>query len=147
MLVRTYEGERCSIARSLEIVGERWTLLILRDAFQGLHRFEEFSASLNITRNVLSSRLGLLVDEGVLERRRYQTRPDRHDYHLTPKGRELWPVLMHLLAWGDRHYADEAGPPRIVEHTGCGGRMNIELHCDRCGEHLRPGDVTVRPNP
>jgi DNA-binding HxlR family transcriptional regulator len=144
MLVRTYEAEQCSIARSLEIVGERWTMLILRDAFQGLHRFEEFLSSLGITRNVLSSRLCLLVHEGVLERRQYQTRPDRHEYHLTPKGRELWPVLMHLLAWGDRHYAGPAGPPRIVEHTGCGGRMNAALDCDRCGERLRPGIVTVR---
>jgi DNA-binding HxlR family transcriptional regulator len=151
MLGRTYEGQRCSIARSLEVVGERWSLLILRDVLLGLRRFDELQQSLGVTRSVLSTRLERLVCEGVLERARYQTRPDRYEYLATEKGLELWPVLMHLLDWGDRHYADESGPPRIVEHIDCGGRMNRDLCCDRCGERLRPDTATSqlarRPNP
>jgi DNA-binding HxlR family transcriptional regulator len=145
MLGRTYEGQRCSIARSLEVVGERWSLLILRDVILGLRRFDELQESLGITRSVLSTRLEHLVSEGVLERSRYQTRPDRYEYLATDKGIELWPVLMHLLDWGDRHRTGKSGPPRIVEHTGCGGRMNRDLCCDHCGERLRPDTTTTRP--
>src|SRR3954469_23934976 len=103
MLGRSYDGQVCSIARSLEIVGERWTLLILRDAFLGVRRFEDFQRSTGAARNVLSARLGRLVEEGVLERRRYQERPERFEYRLTDKGLELWPVMVRLLQWGDRH--------------------------------------------
>jgi DNA-binding HxlR family transcriptional regulator len=139
-----YEGQRCSIARALEVVGERWSLLILRDVFLGVRRFDELQKSVGITRSMLSTRLEHLVGEGVLERSPYQTRPDRYEYLATAKALELWPVLMHLLDWGDRHYADESGPPRVVEHTGCGGRMNRDLCCDRCGERLRSDTVTTR---
>ncbi|WP_163505718.1 winged helix-turn-helix transcriptional regulator [Fodinicola acaciae] len=145
MLGRTYEGQHCSIAKSLEVVGERWSLLILRDVFTGAHRFDELQKSLGITRSVLSSRLDHLVQECVLERRRYQTRPDRYEYLATDKGLALWPVLMHLLDWGDRYYAGKSGPPRIVEHDGCGGRMNSELCCDTCGERLWPQTASVHP--
>lgn len=151
MLGRTYEGQQCSIARSLEVVGERWSLLILRDVLLGVRRFDELQKSLGITRSVLSTRLEHLVCDGVLQRARYQTRPDRYEYQVTEKGLELWPVLMHLLDWGDRHYAGESGPPRVVEHIDCGGRMNRDLCCDRCGERLRPDTATARlarqPNP
>jgi DNA-binding HxlR family transcriptional regulator len=144
MLGRTYEGQRCSIARSLEVVGERWSLLIVREVLTGVTRFDDLQKSLGITRSVLSTRLDYLVWEGVLERSRYQTHPDRYEYRPTAKGRELWPVLMHLMDWGDRYYAGKSGPPRIVEHLGCGGRMTPELSCDRCGARLRPETTSVR---
>lgn len=144
MLRRTYEDQVCSISRSLEVVGERWSLLIVRDVFLGLRRFDDLHASLGITRSVLSTRLDHLVAEGVLERRQYQSRPDRYEYVATSKGLELWPVLMQLLDWGDRHYAGETGPPRLIEHAECGGRMNSALDCDRCGERLGPANTTTR---
>jgi DNA-binding HxlR family transcriptional regulator len=112
VLKRTYEGQNCSIARSLELVGERWTLLILRDLFLGLHRFDEFQASLGIARNVLTERLNRLVAEGILERRPYSERPRRFDYALTDKGRELAIPILALMHWGDRHLSER--PPRIA---------------------------------
>ena len=147
MLGRTYDGQVCSVARSLEIVGERWTLLVLRDAFLGVRRFDEFQRSLGIARNVLTARLGRLVEEGVLERVAYQERPQRFEYRLTEKGLGLWPVIVSLLHWGDRYYGEEAGPPRIIEHRGCGGRITERLTCDRCGAELGPRDVQARPGP
>lgn len=144
MLRRTYDGQACSISRSLEVVGERWSLLIVRDVMLGIRRFDDLAASLGITRSVLSTRLDHLVAEGVLARERYQERPDRFEYALTAKGLELWPVLMHLLDWGDRHYAGDDGPPRLIEHADCGGRMSSDLTCVRCGERLRPDNTTTR---
>jgi DNA-binding HxlR family transcriptional regulator len=145
MLGRTYEGQVCSIARSLEIVGERWTLLVLRDAFLGVHRFEDFQRSLGVARNVLAERLGRLVDEGVLERRRYQERPERFEYRLTEKGIELWPVMVHLLQWGDRYYADAGGAPMVLAHRDCGGAVDERLDCTACGAKLGPRDVIATP--
>src|SRR3954454_4626905 len=145
MLGRDYDGQVCSIARSLEVLGERWTLLILRDAFLGVRRFEAFQRSTGAARNVLSARLGVLVDEGVLERRRYQERPERFEYRLTEKGVELWPVMIRLLQWGDRHYADPAGPPMRVTHRDCGGALDERLNCTRCGAPLGPRDVVTTP--
>src|SRR5919205_3882112 len=112
MLKRDYEGQNCSIARALEVVGERWTLLIIRDAFLGLRRFDEFQESLGIARNVLADRLNRLVDEGILERVRYSERPERYDYRLTPKGRELNVALNALRQWGDEHVSER--PPRVL---------------------------------
>ena len=112
MLKRDYEGQDCSIARALEVVGERWTLLILRDAFLGLSRFDEFQESLGIARNVLTDRLNRLVDEGILERVRYQERPERHEYRLTRKGRELNVALAALRQWGDAHLSET--PRRLL---------------------------------
>ncbi|HLI36375.1 MAG TPA: helix-turn-helix domain-containing protein [Streptosporangiaceae bacterium] len=145
VLNRTYPGQACSIARALEIVGERWTLLILRDTYRGTRRFDDLHASLGITRGVLAARLSRLVEEGLLERRPYQDSPERFEYHPTAKGRELWPVLMHLMLWGDRYYSAPDGPPQTAEHDGCGGRLTAELTCDRCGRRLGPGDVLLRP--
>jgi DNA-binding HxlR family transcriptional regulator len=112
MLKRDYDGQDCSIARTLEIVGERWTLLIVRDAFLGLRRFEQFQESLGIARNVLTDRLNRLVDEGILERVRYSERPERHEYRLTPKGRDLNLALTTLRQWGDKHLSEK--PPRVL---------------------------------
>jgi DNA-binding HxlR family transcriptional regulator len=146
MLPRTYDGQNCSIARTLELIGERWTMLVVREAFLGRRRFDELADRLGIARNVLAARLARLVEEGVLERVRYQERPERFEYHLTAKGRDLWPVLMSLLQYGDRHYAP-AGPPLQVTHRGCGGRLTPHLTCDRCGAELGPADVQARPGP
>ena len=143
MLGRSYDGQECSIARSLEIVGERWTLLVLRDVFRGKRRFEDLQRSLGIARNVLTDRLGRLVDEGVLERRRYQERPVRHEYRLTEKGIDLWPVMVQLLQWGDRHYAHPDGPPMVLSHRGCGGGVDEHRTCTRCGAALGPRDVVA----
>ena len=112
MLKRDYEGQNCSIARALEVVGERWTLLIVRDAFLGLRRFDEFQESLGIARNVLTDRLNRLVTEGILVRVRYSERPERFEYRLTQKGRELNIALAGLRQWGDKHLSEK--PPRVL---------------------------------
>lgn len=112
MLRRDYDGQNCSIARTLEIVGERWTLLIVRDCFLGLRRFEEFQQSLGIARNVLTDRLNRLVEEGILERVRYSERPERFEYRLTDRGRELDVALTGLRQWGDKHLSEK--PPRLL---------------------------------
>jgi DNA-binding HxlR family transcriptional regulator len=140
MLPRTYDSQHCSIARALEVLGDRWTLLVIRDAFLGLRRFDDFQRDLGVARNVLTDRLGRLVEEGVLDRVRYQERPERFEYRLTEKGRDLWPVTMALLRWGDRHYATE-GPPRLIRHRECGGNVTEHLRCDRCGADLELRDV------
>lgn len=134
----------CSVARTLDIVGERWTLLVLRDAFNGKRRFEEFAQSLPIARNVLTARLNTLVEHGVLRREPYQQRPERFEYRLTDAGRELYPVLIGLLQWGDRHLAGEAGPPLIVTHRDCGGHPEARVTCSDCGEPLDPRASTAR---
>ena len=112
MLRRDYDGQNCSIARALEIVGERWTLLIVRDAFLGLRRFDQFQESLGIARNVLTDRLNRLVEEGILERVRYSERPERYEYRLTRKGRELNVALAALRQWGDEYLSEK--PPRLL---------------------------------
>jgi DNA-binding HxlR family transcriptional regulator len=146
MLKREYETQNCSVARTLELVGERWTLLIVRDAFLGVKRFDEFQRSLGVARNVLSDRLGRLVEAGILERRLYQERPERYEYTLTEKGRELRVALAALRQWGDQHLAP-AGPPRLVEHAGCGGEAVATLVCGKCGKALGPDDISNRPGP
>jgi DNA-binding HxlR family transcriptional regulator len=147
MLPRTYENQNCSVARSLEVLGDRWTLLILRDAFVGVRRFDEFQRDLGVARNVLTDRLQRLVDEGVLERRRYQERPERFEYRLTEKGIDLWPALISLMKWGDRYYAPPAGPPRVARHRDCGGEVGEHFTCDRCGAQLRARDVRLEAGP
>jgi DNA-binding HxlR family transcriptional regulator len=147
VLDRTYPEQVCSVARALEVVGERWTLLILRDAMLGVRRFDEFKANLGLARSVLTARLGRLVEEGVLERRRYQTNPERFEYLLTGKGRELAPVLFHLMKWGDSHYPTDAGPPRVTLHKRCGGKVGATLRCARCHRRVGYADLEPRPGP
>jgi DNA-binding HxlR family transcriptional regulator len=146
MLGNSYENQVCSIARTLELIGERWTILIVRDAFLGVRRFDEFQRSLGVARNVLQNRLERLVDHGILERVRYQERPERFEYRLTEKGLDLWPVLVSLISWGDRHAAPE-GPAVILEHRDCGGHVNDRRICEKCGAFLGPRDVIARPGP
>jgi len=147
MLGRTYESQTCSVARTLELVGERWTLLIIRDAFLGVRRFGDFADRLGIARNVLQDRLTRLVDEGVLEKVPYSERPLRHEYRLTPMGRDLWPALIALMQFGDRHLAPAEGPPMLVLHRGCGGEIDDRRRCRRCGEALEVGDVELAAGP
>ena len=141
VLPRTYDEQVCSLARALEAVGDRWTLLILRDAFQRIRRFQDFQESLGLSRHVLAERLARLVEEGILERRPYQERPERHEYRLTEKGRGLWKVLLLLTLWGDEHYLAEGGRPRIFRHRGCGGSIDDRFHCGRCGKELEREDL------
>ena len=147
VLHRDYPDQVCSIARSLEIVGERWTLLILRDAVLGLARFEEFQESLGIASNTLTNRLKLLCDEDVLERVADPKRPGRPKYVLTGKGQELGPALIVLMKWGDRHYPTPNGPPRLALHAGCGGTIGPDLHCDRCVNPIESTEIHLRPGP
>ena len=147
MLQRTYPDQNCSIARTLEVIGERWTLLVIRDAIFGLTRFDEFRTSLGIATNVLTARLDRLVSERLLERRAYQTRPERHEYVLTDKGRELAPALLMLMRWGDRHYTGPSGPPRLALHTECGGELGEDFRCRRCEEHIDLPDIEFRQGP
>jgi DNA-binding HxlR family transcriptional regulator len=147
MLGNDYSGQVCSIARTLELVGERWTMLILRDVFLGLRRFEDIRDDLGIARNVLSARLERLVAEGILDRVPYQERPPRHEYRLTDKGTDLWPVLFELLAWGDRHAPEAAGPPVVLRHRGCGGAIGADRTCGACGLRVDAKRVAAELGP
>lgn len=137
----------CSIARTLDIVGEWWTPLIVRDVYLGLRRFDQLQANLGISRKVLTERLARLVDAGVLERHSYSTRPPRDEYLLSTAGRELVPVLLALMAWGDRWTAGTDGPPMRVRHTGCGQHATPEVHCSGCGETLHADNIAAEPGP
>jgi DNA-binding HxlR family transcriptional regulator len=146
MLKRDYQGQNCSIARTLELVGERWSLLILRDVFRGLRRFDQLQENLGIATNILSSRLDRLVEAGILGRIRYQERPDRYEYALTDKGRELRVPLLALMHWGDRHLAPD-GPPMLVSHDDCGGTLTAQLVCSDCGRLPVEAHLRSRPGP
>jgi DNA-binding HxlR family transcriptional regulator len=137
MLGKDYEGQHCSVARALELIGERWTLLVIREVFYGRRRFSEVQKTLGVARNVLTNRLQRLVDEGILERRPYSEKPERFEYFLTEKGLDLWPVMVALMHWGDKHEPLPGGPPMLVVHKGeCGGRVNDRRICERCGKEL-----------
>jgi DNA-binding HxlR family transcriptional regulator len=144
VLGRTYDTQVCSIARTLELVGERWTLLIVRDLFLGLTRFDEFLESLGIASNVLTDRLNRLVDEGIVERVRYNERPERFAYRLTAKGRELRLVLLALMQWGDRHISTK--PPRIARRRSDRSRVSVALVAAD-GTPVKPGDLELVPGP
>jgi DNA-binding HxlR family transcriptional regulator len=144
MLRRTYEDENCSIARALELVGDRWTLLILRDAFLGLRRFDEFQRSLGVARNVLTDRLNRLVEEGLLERTPYSERPPRHEYRLTDEGRDLAVPLVALMQWGDRHLSPK--PPRIARRRSDGSEVTAALVAPD-GRVVGPDEVEVVAGP
>lgn len=147
MLGNDYPGQVCSIARTLEVVGERWTMLILRDVFLGLRRFDDIRDDLGIARNVLAARLERLVAEEVLVKAPYQERPVRHEYRLTAKGRDLWPVLFELVAWGDRHAPAPQGPPVVLRHRDCGGRVGAGRVCERCAVQVTGHDVAAELGP
>jgi DNA-binding HxlR family transcriptional regulator len=142
MLGRGYEGQNCSVARALELVGERWTLLIVRDAFLGRRRFEEFQESLGIARNILADRLQKLVDHGIFERVRYQERPERYAYELTDKGRDLRVPLLALMQWGDRYLSPT--PPRLARRRSDRAPVAVAI-LTHDGTRVEPADVETVP--
>lgn len=135
----------CSVARTWSVVGERWTLLILREAFRGTRRFDAFQSRLSIGRTLLSDRLALLVDEGIFERVQYQERPPRHEYRLTQKGVDLYPVVLALMRWGDRYKVDE--PPVRLIHKACGEATAPHMVCSHCAEPVGYGDLRAEYAP
>ena len=137
----------CSIARTVDLLGDWWTPLILREACYGTTRFDGFERTLGIGRNVLTQRLTRLVEDGLLERIPYQDRPLRHDYVLTDKGRDVFPVLAAIGAWGDRWLAEQAGPPVMLHHTPCDHDSRADVVCGHCGQPLALEDVTARLGP
>ncbi len=147
VLRHDYPGQGCSLAASLEVIGERWSLLIVRDVMNGNRRFSGIQASLGIARNVLSARLQRLLDEDILERRAYQESPPRYEYFLTEKGLDLWPALIALMNWGDRHSAGPEGAPLLVVHRDCGGAVSDRGICEACGEVLGARDAKAVPGP
>jgi len=147
MLGKEYEGQICSIARSLELVGERWSLLVIREIFHGRRKFSEMQRSLGVARNVLTARLQRMVDEEILERRPYSDKPERYEYFLTEKGLDLWPALIALLHWGDRYSPSPDGPRRLIVHKECGGEVSERGTCESCGRVLHARDAKQLPGP
>jgi DNA-binding HxlR family transcriptional regulator len=136
----------CSVAQCLEVVGEWWSMLILREAFFGVSRFDTFQDRLGISRNVLNQRLTRLVESGVLVKVPYSLHPPRYDYRLTDKGRDLWPVLASMRQWGDK-YAAPDGPPVLMRHSSCGQISTAVMTCSACGEPLDSGDLRAVAGP
>ena len=134
--------ENCSMARTMSVIGDQWTLMVLRDCFVGVTRFDDFKRNLGIGRTLLSTRLNKLVDEGVLKKVPYQNHPPRFDYKLTAKGLDLYPAIIHLVAWGDRHYFSGNGPIKHVHRT-CGHEFRPTLHCSECNEEITARDVSI----
>jgi len=137
----SFEPMACSIAQALEVVGEWWTPLIVREVFWGRRRFDEIQRDLGISRNILTDRLSTLVDTGVLERRDIGQTGTRYEYHLTDKGRDLWPVLVALMQWGDKWETGDKGPPVVMEHRACGHPADPVYVCGHCGEALGSRDL------
>ena len=142
----SFKAMNCSVAQCLEVVGEWWSLLIVRDVFLGHRRFDEFLDRLGISRNTLAARLRKLVEAGILERVAYQERPPRHEYRLTDKGRDLWPVINAMRQWGDRHSAPGGAPLQLI-HRGCGQVTEALLVCSGCGVRLTSSGVRAIPGP
>lgn len=132
MLKKDYPTQYCPVASTLEVIGERWTLLVIRDIFLGIRRFEDIQRDLGVARNVLQDRLEGLVEHGIVVKRPYQDRPVRSEYRLTDKGADLWPVLVALLQWGDRH-AIAGERPMVLRHRGCDGELDDRRRCTVCG--------------
>src|SRR5271155_4740090 len=141
------EEEPCSVARTVAVIGDRWSLLILRECFLRKRRFEAFQSALGITRHLLAERLKKLVRMGILRRIPYQESPKRHEYILTAKGLDLYPILMAIVHWGDTHMADERGRPVLHEHKLCGKTFDALMVCSQCRQPLAPKEVNVHPGP
>jgi DNA-binding HxlR family transcriptional regulator len=144
-LVHRFDGE--SASRVLDLVGEKWTMLILREAFFGVRRYGQLARNLAIPRPTLSARLRTLVEAGLLDRVRYATNPDRHEYRLTRAGQDLYPAIVVLMRWGDRYLAGPAGPPIVLRHQACGEPADAFLVCRHCGEEVTAHNVTPEPGP
>jgi DNA-binding HxlR family transcriptional regulator len=137
----------CSVARTVDLLGDWWTPLVLRECYYGVRRFDDFQRSLRIGRNILTERLNRLVDEGLLERVPYQDRPVRHEYLLTEKGRDFFPVMLAMIRWGDRWLAGDEGPPITLRHTSCDHDTQAEVVCSQCGEPLELRNVRAELGP
>ncbi|MHA6757655.1 winged helix-turn-helix transcriptional regulator [Streptacidiphilus sp. PAMC 29251] len=137
----------CTVARTMDLLGDWWTPLVLREAFYGIRRFDEFQQGLGIARNTLSDRLRRLVEEGLLDKQPYQTDPLRYDYVLTEKGEDFFPVLVAMMRWGDRWLADDAGVPVTLHHDRCGHDMHPRTVCDACGEDIAFAETSMRLGP
>ncbi|CAM5528318.1 ArsR family transcriptional regulator OS=Streptomyces parvulus OX=146923 GN=Spa2297_12235 PE=4 SV=1 [Streptomyces parvulus] len=144
-LGKDYAAQECSIARALEIVGERWTLLVIRDALYGVRRYNDFLVHLGIPRAVLAGRLQALTDEGILEKRRYQDAPPRDEYVVTDRGIALWPALRALGIWGREHLGGQ--PMRVFRHASCGTELSPYDTCPACGTLVAVRDIEMRPGP
>jgi len=145
---RDTDSRRCSVARTADVIGDGWTVLVLRDVFNGIRRFDELAAHLGVARNVLTRRLAALVEAGVLTREPYREPGARvrHEYLLTEAGRDLLPVILAMVAWGDRYRAGTEGPPVVVQHAGCGAPVHVEIRC--ADDHrLQPGADRLRSHP
>jgi DNA-binding HxlR family transcriptional regulator len=142
MLGKDYQRQDCSLARALEVIGERWTLLIVRDAFYGVRRFNDFQAHLDIPKAVLSDRLSGLVEDGILRRSPDPQHAGRHIYELAAAGRDLWPVLNALLVWGDRHRSPNS---RLFKHAACGTRLDASGQCPACQQTPGPDAILMEP--
>jgi DNA-binding HxlR family transcriptional regulator len=145
MSPKSYDNLNCSVARTMEQIGERWTILILRDAFYGVRRFDDFQASLGVARNILTTRLNHLVDGGIMRKEQYQDNPPRHEYRLTEKGRDLIPVITTMLAWGNR-WESERDPIDLI-HTDCGHSIHAVAVCSECAEPISAHNLTIDPIP
>ncbi len=137
----------CSVARTMDMLGDSWTPLVLREAFYGIRRFDEFQRELGIARNTLSERLRRLVDAGLLEKQVYETMPVRHEYVLTESGQDFYRVILAMTAWGDRWLSGEAGPPVTTRHTTCGHDAGAEVVCAHCKQPMNMENVIPRPGP
>ena len=137
----------CSIARTVDLVGDWWTPLVLREAYYGVRRFDDFEAGLGIGRNILTARLRRLVKEGLMEKRKYQDRPRRFEYRLTDKGRDFFPVLAAMVAWGDRWLDRDRGAPVLLRHKSCAKVSHAEVVCSECGEPIHVRDIRPEIGP
>lgn len=144
---KPWGGRVDSVGRALQVFDDPWTFAVLREAFFGVRRFDDFAAHLEISRNVLTKRLKHLVAEGVLERRQYQNRPDRYEYRLTDRGRDLYPVFLALMRWGDRWLVEPEGVPLVLVHRPCGATTEPHPTCDGCGAPLAARDMDYKPGP
>ena len=140
-------SEACSVARTVAVIGDRWTLLILRDCFLGIRRFDDFQTRIGVTRHILADRLKKLVEEGILARVKYEERPPRYEYRLTDDGRALHPVIMAIVHWGDTHRVTKKGRPLLHRHKTCGHDFDPVMTCSHCAEPLAARAVAVRPGP
>jgi DNA-binding HxlR family transcriptional regulator len=147
MDVRDFPRDACSVAATLEVIGERWTMHVLREAFLGVRRFEDLRRNIGVARNILSDRLNTLVSEGILRRELYRERPPRYEYRLTEKGVDLYGVLIALMEWGNKWEPGPEGPGVVLQHRGCGAVIEPVLACPECGEPVGARDIRALPGP
>lgn len=145
--IRDFPRDTCSVASTLEVIGERWTMHVLREAFLGVRRFEDFRRNIGVARNILSDRLSTLVAEGILRRELYSEHPPRYEYRLTRKGVDLSGVLIELMKWGNRWAPRDEGPGLVLRHRGCGAVIEPVHACPECGEPLHARDLQAVPGP